>query len=148
MPSSEYKVDYSGLVVAFETRGKLKYFFDKETGDVSGYYPQGRPEDAPKVAACESEPQRFVSVPAETPEINLGDRRAFARTIEKPNLRNALDASFDAPEPLLAFREILRQSPAEEGRWFRLKEERVRSRVSAWLLKNELPPFPSPPKRY
>ncbi len=146
MPRPDFQVDYSGLVVAFETRGKLRYFFDRETGDVNGFYPAGRPEDVANVEACAASPERFVVVPPETPEINLGDRRAFLRTLDKPNLREALEATIAGPEPLIAFRQVLMDSPSEERRWFRFKEQRVHDRVGRWLAQNGLPPLPTPPR--
>ena len=138
-------IDYGGLVVAMETRGKLKYFLDRETGDVSGYYPQGRPADAPKVAACEAEPLRYLPIPAETPEINLGDRRAFVRSVPDATVKSALEATFSAADAQLAFRGVLRDAGGEEKRWFRFKEARVHERASKWLAQHGLPDFPKPP---
>lgn len=123
------KIDWEGLIVAFESRShQITHFFDRETGDVE----QVLERDRERHAAMSEDP-RFVALPRDGGERSVGDLEAFLPRCEDEACRRALSAALDAAGSISLYRETLMRYPKEEERFFHFKERQALGRAQAWL---------------
>ena len=123
------KIDWEGLVVAFESRSHLiTHFFDRESGDVE----QVLERDASRHAAMTAD-RRYLAVPRDQGERSRGDLEAFLSECEDEACRKALAAALETESFTSLYRETLVRFPKEECRFFQFKERRALERAEAWV---------------
>ncbi len=123
------KIDWEGLIVAFESRShKITHFFDRETGDVE----QVLERDAGRHAEISADP-RYVALPRDRGERTRGDLEEFLRHCEDEQCRQELRAALASGNAAAAYREALLRHPNEEARFFQFKEHQALERAQQWL---------------
>jgi hypothetical protein len=124
------KIDWEGLIVAFESRShQITHFFDRETGEVE----QVLERDAARHAAMSSD-ARFVALPRDSGERSRGDLEQFLAHCDDPDCRRELAAALSSEEHgAAAFREVLRKFPKQEAHFFQFKERQAFERARAFL---------------
>lgn len=124
------KVDWDGLIVAFESRSQLiTHFFDRETGEVVPCVKDREPQKHEELTAS----PRFLALPKDKGERGLGEMQLFLAEIEQPALAEKLEAALGSADPALSFREVLQSDAREEARYFQFKHRRALLRADAWL---------------
>jgi Uncharacterised protein family (UPF0158) len=123
------RIDWEGLIVAFESRSQqITHFFDRETGDVE----QALVRDAARHEEFASNP-RFVALPRDQGERTRGDLDAFLPQCEDAACRRALSEALTAEDAAAAFRRALLRYPKEEAKFFQFKEHQALERAQQWL---------------
>jgi hypothetical protein len=132
------KVNMDQLVWAFgDASGYLEYFLNTETGEL---FPE---DELPGWGEEEKTPDDLplVSVPGADPAEGFRDMEDFVRGVEDPACRSTLNRALGGQGSFSRFRDALSAYPEERERWFKFKEDRVRSRVLEWLADNGIEPI-------
>jgi hypothetical protein len=136
------KIDWEGLIVAFESRSRqITHFFDRQTGEVE----QVLERDAARHAALSADP-RYVAVPRDQGERSRGDLEEFLFVCEDLDCRRQLEMALRGEAFAGGYREVLLRHPEQEALFFRFKERRARERAREWLLAVGVP-FDKPASR-
>jgi hypothetical protein len=123
------KIDWEGLIVAFESRShQITHFFDRETGDVE----QVLERDAARHAEMSANP-RYIALPRDSGERSRGDLEQFLGHCQDEACRRDLGAALSGQHPASAFREVLLRYPKEEAHFFQFKERQAFERAREWL---------------
>ena len=124
------KVNMDRLLWIFEdASGYLEYFLNTETGEL--FPDDERPGwgEGKKVPDDSS----LVSVPGADPGQGFRDMEDFVSGVKDPACRSALSRALGGRGSFYWFKDVLSAYPGERERWFKFKEERVRSRVLEWF---------------
>jgi hypothetical protein len=84
--------------------------------------------------------ERYVELPEYSSGEALDEMAAFVQTVTDATLQQRLNAALRGSHPFRRFKDVLLQSPADEKRWFKFKEERREEFVRAWLREVGLEP--------
>jgi len=129
-------VDFDGLIVAFENRSqRITHFFDRETGEVVQCVAEREPERHAELSAS----RRHIALPKDRGERSFGEMELFLNEVENSKFRFRLREALSAPDPAIAYRDVLRDDPREEARYFQFKERRARERAEEWLTSMGIP---------
>ena len=129
------RIDWEGLIVAFESRSQqITHFFDRETGDVE----QVLESDQERHAAMSADP-RFAALPRDRGERSVGDLEEFLSRCENEACRRDLQAALETAGSLSLYRETLMRYPMEEARFFHFKERQAFLRAQRWLTEMAIP---------
>ncbi|MDQ6893204.1 MAG: UPF0158 family protein [Acidobacteriota bacterium] len=129
------RIDWEGLIVAFESRSQqITHFFDRETGDVE----QALVRDPARHREFSEDP-RFVALPRDEGERSRGDLDQFLSRCEDDDCRRELSRALESQEPAVPYRQTLLRYPKEEARFFQFKEHQALERAQEWLAAQGVP---------
>jgi hypothetical protein len=66
----------------------------------------------------------------------------FATSVANPGLRQLLEVALDGSGAFRRFKNVLADHPADRGRWFAFRAERVREAMRDWLESNDITALP------
>ncbi|UCG24727.1 MAG: hypothetical protein JSW55_01650 [Chloroflexota bacterium] len=81
---------------------------------------------------------RVIAIPKTSSHEAYEDMQDFISTIRDDRLYNLLQEATRGRGAFSRFRDIMRQNPAEQQRWYAFEEERTRHRILRWLEENGL----------
>ena len=81
---------------------------------------------------------RFLEIEADDSAEAYRDMQLFTATVTDSRLRDLLDVAIAGKGAFRRFKDVLGGAPEERQRWFRFQEERVYSRIRAWLAANDI----------
>ena len=135
------EIDLSELIDAFDNcRIGYEYYLDIITGEILHTSDEWMDtEEIEKIyEQIEREPGRYLAIPSDSSREGYRDMEAFTDTVEDENLRDKLWIALDGRGAFRRFRNVLLSYPEERERWFKFKEERLKSRINEWLQKNKI----------
>ncbi len=150
------KIDWHEVESAFEKgREDLVYYLDLVTGQVilEGQGGDARDDDDQDVEVATGNPRRkdstrlYVEPPDPGEEAEWIDDFVEDTVGENTEAVEQLRAALDQPDPIEAFREILRNHPSERDRWFLYRGDRLHQRIDSWLERNQVRSTEPPPWR-
>lgn len=143
MPTRELPVDLEELCIALEAEAAdLRWYLDAQTGDVilvTREY-EAAEHDGLTVTEIETNPLRFLPVPAGEPQHALDDMTTFATQLGDGQLKESLELALSAPRPEKRFKTALSWLPEQQERWHTFRLQRCRQRAQAWLARNGIVP--------
>jgi hypothetical protein len=71
----------------------------------------------------------------------------FAGSVADAALRRLLEVALDGSGAFRRFKDVLADSPAQRGRWFAFRGERLREAAREWLEENGIEPTAPPTRR-
>jgi len=149
------KIDWEELEAAFQTRREdLVYYLDLVTGQV---VLEGEGEDSIEgdddmdeerspEASRRNQTTRLYIVPP-SPEDEVVWMEDFVDEVEKLDAAvvERLKKALTGDDPTEAFREVLRQHPAERDAWFLYRTQRTHEVIQEWLDENGVRSTEAPP---
>jgi len=151
------EVEWEDLQEAFlSTRMDREYFLDRETGEVVSL--AGSDEDLEEReeesedeenlrAEFENDPDRFVEVTPFPASDRLEWMTSFIQTVKVKDLHARLPEALNSNNPEREFDRILRNHPAERGRWISFMESQAQEIIEGWLEENDIESDTPPPWR-
>ncbi|HVT44198.1 MAG TPA: UPF0158 family protein [Thermoanaerobaculia bacterium] len=123
-------VDLEGLQVAWlDDSGAIDHYLDLVSGDVVEFLA----EQTHRRAEVEADPKRYRRVPRRSSETDADDRAAFARGVERQEMRMKLMTALGEEDPAAAFRKALSSDRAVERAWYSFKNDRASEAIARWL---------------
>ncbi len=106
-----------------------------------GDLPDGEKEELLRADMVESGyGDRYIEIPRADLREGYTDMESFIETVGNRGLRDRLEHAIAVKRPFRRFKDALLSYPAEEERWFRFRDERVRERVLEWLDEEGIEP--------
>ena len=142
-PLRSLPVDLEELSIAFEAEGTdLQWYVDTDGGAVILINREYDPVEHGGLTATEIEtdPNRFLRVPAVDPQHAVDDMRSFADSVTDAQLKETLELALSAPRPEKRFKTALSWLPDQNARWHAWRLERCRRRVISWLASKGFTP--------
>jgi hypothetical protein len=106
---------------------------------------QGLIETAKSVFSDEE--GRYVDIPRRPSYEGYNLMVEFANTVKSRGLREKLDIALDGKGAFRRFKNVLKNHPDEEKRWFAFKDERMRQDVRDWLHSIGIEPVEEAPSK-
>jgi hypothetical protein len=91
--------------------------------------------------------ERYVSLPEYSSDEAYEQMAAFTQTVTDETLRQRLNAALRGDRPFRRFKNVLLQSPADEKRWFKFKDDGLEEFVRDWLREIGIEPPKAPEQR-
>ncbi|MCB0308847.1 MAG: hypothetical protein KDD50_02280 [Bdellovibrionales bacterium] len=95
-------------------------------------------EDAKRISSDEE--GRYLHIPRIESHDAYRFMDDFANDVESDELREKLQIALDGQGAFRLFKNVLYEYPAEQAKWFRYHNERVKREVIDWLLSNSIKP--------
>lgn len=134
------------LLVTDETRRMLERIYEElpeetneESGEFEAIVSQRDLPDWIKEALVTADMvesgfgDRFIAIPRTESGTGYGDMEDFIDTVRNQGLQRRLAGAIRGRGAFRRFKDVLRDQPAEEERWFRFRDERARERILEWL---------------
>lgn len=136
--------DWSYLEMAFDMSAEFRNFYDRQTGEVALFMPDGSLDDEQEVTwqDVEEDPQRFVEIEAVGSREKYGWMEAFVETVVDQRLAGRLAGALGGPRPFRRFKDEL---AGEEQRWFAFERVRLRRHIAAWFDEQGIAVGAAPP---
>jgi hypothetical protein len=134
--AKKLRIALEELRQAFDGRsGEYSWVLDTET---DGVLLLAEDAELPLSIAEIEEDQtgRFLGIDPEDPHEGYRDMEEFIPTVADSRRRELLHVAIAGKGAFRRFKDVLIQAPQERERWFRFQEERVKSRLRAWLAAN------------
>ena len=159
-------VDWDALEIAFEDRSETTYYLDLETGEVVSiadeiWLEREKTEENDAVNVTDELPRpdwikealreaarveaglgtRYIEIDKDDPQDAYRDMEAFIATVEADDLKEHLWRSIKGRGAFRYFRDALTVHPHEGNRWITFRNDRLRSRIGAWLESIDVEPM-------
>jgi hypothetical protein len=156
MKGKPIRVDWEELESAFENKTEdLVYYLDLVTGDVvlegEGEEALDDPgdydDDLEEVVPVRRDQSTRLYIEPPDPETEAGWMTDFVETAKdaNPAVLAVLREALDKPDPVEAFREVLRHHGTERDRWFLFRSDRIHDTIGTWLDENGVKSTEPPP---
>jgi hypothetical protein len=131
------EIVWDELMDAFTSnRDNLVYFLDKNTGEI--FFVPSNLEDEELWRQVETNPERFLEIPAFDMSVQRQIMSSFTAATEDPDLKRILCNSKPGTQLYGNLEEILSFFPEEHDRFLEINDEFFSSRVKQWLELNNL----------
>lgn len=147
-------VNWDDLELALTWRSdELEYFLDLRSGEARQYRLSVFANDAEDFDLSEDEADAGLAEgyllriePLES-SVEYGWMMEFAASVTNTRPRDRLEVALNGRGAFRRFEDVLAEYPAERGRWFRFRDERVRKAICEWLEDHDIEPTTAPPER-
>jgi hypothetical protein len=125
--------EWDYLEMAFDMSAEFLNFYDRQTGEVVLFMPDGYGDDEQETTwqQVEADPQRFVKIEPVPSREKFMWMEAFVATVSDPRSAGRLEGALGGPRPFRRFKDSL--SAYEVQRWYAFQCERLRRHVAGWL---------------
>lgn len=135
------KINWNELMDAFDNcRIGYQYYLDIVTGEI--LYISDEWMDTDEIERLyeqiKSDRKRYLDIPTHSSSEGYQEMQAFAETVKDENLKEKLWIALDGRGAFRRFKDVLLGYPEERQRWFKFKEERLKSEINEWLEENEI----------
>lgn len=140
------KIDLEDLCIALDGNPgeDMKWFLDTEAGDTILVTAEYDPAelDGPTLDELQSQPERYLPVPAAHPAQSREDMQAFLASLSDPRLRESLEIALGGPRPSRHFKQVLEHLPEQRQSWLDFKRARLMERARTFLAAHGLAAIP------
>jgi hypothetical protein len=136
-------VDLEELSIALEAEAAdLRWYLDVRTGEVLLVTHEYEPaeHDGLTETEIESDPSRFVRVPAGNPQRVIDDMKDFVASLGDAKLQESLELALSASRPERRFKTALSWLPERQQQWHAWYRDHCHQRALDWLSQQGIVP--------